>query len=247
MFSFGGAQFYGSTGSCSSAAHRRHCRDAGSAWLLARCFGRRSLCLRGCLLLRLGTGTWHRTRWNGVVLPSLDCTDHWDHVVTRGRGYLLVGADGGVFAFGDATFSGSCYQTPCGSNTAVAAAVPDKSGNGYWFLMTNGLSYNFGDAPPSCFVPPQTVAVTSASGPGNSVTYDYLFANGYFLDCGNVNFGSALGQLAPGDRATAIVLDDNDDYWIATARGAVFAFGVGSYGSMAGKHLNAPIVGAAGW
>jgi len=248
VFSFGGAQFYGSTGSLvlqRPIVGIAATPDRLGYWLVASdggvfTFGDASYygSVPGLGIAPAGTVLSGPALTAPIVgiIPSPD-----------GRGYLLIGADGGVFAFGDATYEGSCYQVPCGSNTAVAAAVADKTGNGYWFLMTNGTSYNFGDASPSCSVPPQTVPVTSASGPGNSVTYDYLFANGWALDCGNTFFGSAFGQLAPGDKATAIVLDDNDDYWIVTARGAVFAFGVANYGSMAGTYLNAPIVGAAGW
>jgi hypothetical protein len=248
VFSFGGAQFYGSIGSL--VLQRPIVGIAATPnrlgyWLIASDGG----------VFAFGDASYYGSIPGlgiapaGSVLSGPALTAPIIGIMSSpdGRGYLLVGADGGVFAFGDATFSGSCYQFPCGSNTAVAAAVPDKTGRGYWFLTTIGTSYNFGDAPASCFAPPQAIPVTSASGPGNAVTYDFVFANGWSIDCGNVSFGSAFGQLAPGDKAAAIVLGDNDDYWIATARGAVFAFGVANYGSMAGKHLNAPIIGAAGW
>ena len=51
-----------------------------------------------------------------------------------GGGYWLVGADGGVFAFGDATFHGSLANT----NLArpIAAAIPTPDGGGYWLAST---------------------------------------------------------------------------------------------------------------
>jgi hypothetical protein len=162
---------------------------------------------------------------------------------------LLIGSDGGVFAFGDATFAGSCYQVSGGCDAPVATAIEDSTGLGYWFLTSIGTSYNFGDAAPQCFVPSQTIPLTSAS-TADGTTYAFLFANGYRIGCLLLfNFGDALGQLASGDRATAIVQAADQNYWIITARGAVFAFGgsIGDYGSMTGHSLNAPIVGAAGW
>ena len=47
-----------------------------------------------------------------------------------GGGYWLVGADGGVFAFGDATFHGSLANTHLAA--AIVAAIPTPDGGGYW-------------------------------------------------------------------------------------------------------------------
>ena len=171
-----------------------------------------------------------------------------------GHGYLLFGADGGVFAFGDATFAGSCYSFPRGCDAPVAAAVENSDGQGYWFLSTLGTMYNFGSAIPDCEVPPQQIPVTSATPVqmNSGTSYAFLFANGYVIDCtGLIVVGETNrnAPVAPGDRAIAIVTSSNNEYWVVTSRGAVFAFGfsIQSYGSMAGRPLNAPIVGAAGW
>ena len=47
-----------------------------------------------------------------------------------GGGYWLVGADGGVFAFGDATFYGSLANTHLAR--PIVAAIPTPGGGGYW-------------------------------------------------------------------------------------------------------------------
>jgi hypothetical protein len=61
-----------------------------------------------------------------------------------GRGYWLVAADGGVFAFGDAAFAGSAAGLT-GTGTAVGLeATPD--GAGYWVADSNGGLFAFGDA-----------------------------------------------------------------------------------------------------
>ena len=64
---------------------------------------------------------------------------------STGQGYFMVGADGGVFAFGDAKFNGSCPSIGGCSGSAVAV-MPDGTGNGYWLVTTTGHVYGFGDA-----------------------------------------------------------------------------------------------------
>ena len=61
-------------------------------------------------------------------------------------GYFMVASDGGVFAFGDAKFEGSCPAIGSCSGAAVAV-MPDASGNGYWLVTATGNVYAFGDAP----------------------------------------------------------------------------------------------------
>ena len=62
------------------------------------------------------------------------------------NGYFMVGADGGIFAFGDAKFEGSCYDVGgCTQNGLAVAVMPDASGNGYWVVTSLGSVYGFGD------------------------------------------------------------------------------------------------------
>ena len=61
-------------------------------------------------------------------------------------GYFMVASDGGVFAFGDAHFAGSCPGIG-GCSGAAVAVMPDASGNGYWLVTQTGNVYTFGDAP----------------------------------------------------------------------------------------------------
>ncbi len=63
-----------------------------------------------------------------------------------GKGYWLVGADGGVFAFGDAGFYGSLPGlgiTPAASIVGITAA---PSGKGYWLVGADGGVFAFGNA-----------------------------------------------------------------------------------------------------
>jgi hypothetical protein len=61
-----------------------------------------------------------------------------------GKGYWLVAADGGVFAFGDAHFYGSMGGTALNAPVAAMAATP--SGKGYWMVGGDGGVFAFGDA-----------------------------------------------------------------------------------------------------
>jgi Peptidase A4 family len=71
---------------------------------------------------------------------------------SNGKGYLMVASDGGVFAFGNAHFAGSCASIG-GCPAPVVAVVPDASGNGYWLLLSNCNMVSFGGAPSSATAP----------------------------------------------------------------------------------------------
>ena len=61
-----------------------------------------------------------------------------------GKGYLLVAADGGVFAFGDAHFYGSQGGKPLNAPMVSIASTPDDQG--YWTVASDGGVFNYGDA-----------------------------------------------------------------------------------------------------
>ena len=61
-----------------------------------------------------------------------------------GRGYILLGADGGIFTFGDARFHGSTGGMRL--NARVLDLAITASGNGYWFVAADGGVFSFGDA-----------------------------------------------------------------------------------------------------
>jgi hypothetical protein len=61
-----------------------------------------------------------------------------------GRGYWLVAADGGVFAFGDAGFHGSTGNLVL--QKTMVGMTPTPSGRGYWLAAADGGVFTFGDA-----------------------------------------------------------------------------------------------------
>ena len=166
-----------------------------------------------------------------------------------GGGYFMVASDGGVFAFGDARFAGSCPGIGGCSGHAVAV-VPDATGNGYWVMTNTGAVYTFGDAANHGAPGAQPTSITSAVATPNGGGYWILDAGGQVFPFGNaVGPGSLPAGSAGGlDPASAIFeTSDGGGYWVVTALGQVTAFGdAPSDGDMSGTHLNGPIIAASG-
>jgi hypothetical protein len=164
-------------------------------------------------------------------------------------GYFMVASDGGVFAFGDAKFAGSCPGIG-GCSGAAVAVMPDASGNGYWLVSANGHVYTFGDAPyfgaPGGQASPITSAVATPDGKGYWILDGggQVFAYGDAATLGSVTAG-ATGGFNP---ATAIfATSDGGGYWVTDALGKVFTFGdAPNDGDMSATRLNGPIIAASG-
>ena len=168
---------------------------------------------------------------------------------STGHGYFMVGSDGGVFAFGDAKFAGSCPAIG-GCSGAAVAVIPDHTGNGYWLVTATGHVYGFGDAGYLGAPGPQSSPVTSAVSTTDGNGYYILTANGSVFTYGDaVNLGgptSGTGGLNP---ASAIFTTaTGGGYWVATGNGSVFPYGdAPNDGGMSGQHLNAPIIAGTGF
>jgi len=179
-------------------------------------------------------------------------------------GYWLIGADGGVFAFGDAAFLGSVYtfghgsaQSWWGYPIVGVASSPIGSGNsGYWLVSSNGVVCNFGvdTYAGGSWGYPGNGCWTTISGVTNVVgmgpTQD---GQGYRLagkDGGMFAFGDAgfYGSVPPVTLPVPIVSTadslDGNGYWMTGTDGGVVAYGDGYFaGGMATTTLSGPIVG----
>ncbi len=250
IFTFGSAAFHGSTGSIKlsrpvvgitpTSSRQGYWLDASDGGIFA--FGDAGFygSIPGLGILPAGSPAAGRKLAAPVVgmVPS-----------STGHGYFMVAADGGVFAFGDAFFSGSCPSIG-GCAGAAVAVMPDASGNGYWLVTASGHVYAFGDAPvlgaPGSVSSPVTSAVRTASGNG----YWILLANGTVLSYGDAaNLGGPVGSASALRPATAIFATaTGGGYWVALSDGSIFTYGDAPYdGGMNGAHLNAPIIAATGW
>src|ERR1700683_5552174 len=108
-----------------------------------------------------------------------------------GGGYFMVASDGGVFAFGDAKFAGSCPGIG-GCNGAAVAVMPDATGNGYWVVTSSGSVYPFGDAVNYGARGAQAGGITSAVATPAGGGYWILGSDGQVF-----NFGNAAGMGSP--------------------------------------------------
>jgi len=165
-----------------------------------------------------------------------------------GASYFMVSSDGGVFAFGDAHFAGSCPGIG-GCQGSAVSVIPDASGHGYWVTTSTGNVYAFGDAPyygaPGIQTSPVISAVRTPDGGG----YWILLANGTVFNYGDAEYlggTSGFGGINPTN--TIFATADGGGYWLAAANGAVDSYGdAPNDGGMAAAHLNAPVIAATGW
>jgi hypothetical protein len=162
-----------------------------------------------------------------------------------GRGYWLAAADGGVFAFGDASFGGSMAGARLASPVSSIAAA---AGGGYWELGLDGGVFALGGAPyagslVTDFVPsPPEALIPTPSGRG----YWLALADGGLATEGDA---PALGDPAKVTRAPVVggaAAPGGRGLWLATSDGGVYSLGTARfYGSMSAHPLGTSIVGMA--
>jgi len=133
VFSFGNAQFHGSTGGMRlnqpvvgmAATH-----DAGGYWEVASDGG----------VFSFGDAQFHGSTGSiRLNKPMVGMA-----VTPDGGGYWLVASDGGIFAYGDAGFFGSTGSLRL--NKPVIGMVPTHDGLGYWLIASDGGLFAYGDA-----------------------------------------------------------------------------------------------------
>jgi hypothetical protein len=164
--------------------------------------------------------------------------------VPAGNGYWLVGSDGGVFTYGDATFYGSLGGKTLNAPIVGMASTPD--GKGYWLVASDGGVFNFGDAGfygslgGTKLNAPIVGIASSPDGKG----YVLVGSDGGVFTYGDAAFHGSLGGTKLNAPIVGIAVDKNTGgYWLAGADGGVFAYDAPFDGSLGGTKLNAPIVG----
>ncbi len=142
------------------------------------------------------------------------------------RGYWLVAADGGVFAFGDARFLGSEGGRHLNQPIVGMAATADSAG--YWLVAADGGVFSFGDAAfqgstGGLKLSRPVVGLTpTATGGG----YWLVASDGGVFSFGDARFHGSTGGLAL--RAPVVSMTPTGDgggYWLLGADGGVFSFG----------------------
>jgi hypothetical protein len=154
-----------------------------------------------------------------------------------GRGYWLVGADGGVFSFGDARFYGSTGGLRLNRPIVAIAATP--TGHGYWLVASDGGVFTFGDArfagSTGRLRLNRPIVAMSATGSGRG--YWLVASDGGVFSFGDARFAGSTGARRLDAPIVGIgAAASSHGYWLLGADGGVFSFGARYAGSGAALH-----------
>ncbi len=163
--------------------------------------------------------------------------------VRESQGYWLLGADGGVFTFGDATYYGPNRNV--GADIAAMARTPD--GGGFWTVDDDGDVFHYGNA---VNYGSRLLDVDDITGFAARPRGD-----GYWMAT-RTGVVSAFGAAPHQGPAVALQLNrpvvdmaatpSGLGYWLVASDGGIFSFGDAAFfGSTGGDTLNQPIVGIA--
>ena len=162
-----------------------------------------------------------------------------------GRGYWMAGADGGVFALGDAPFYGSMRNL----RSPIVGLVPTSTGRGYWLVAADGGVFAFGDAPfrGSTGGRRLNAPIVALAPTATNQGYWLIGADGGVFAFGDANFFGSTGNLKLNRPIVgAATSPGGGGYWLAASDGGVFAFGDARFlGSAGSLRLNQPVVGFA--
>ncbi|HZQ28221.1 MAG TPA: twin-arginine translocation signal domain-containing protein [Acidimicrobiales bacterium] len=163
-----------------------------------------------------------------------------------GQGYWLAAADGGVFAYGSATFEGSAGGQQL--NEAIVAMAVDRVHSAYWLVAGDGGIFAYG-APYQGSQGGQRLnqpIVGMASTPDGQ-GYWLVAADGGIFAFGTARFFGSTGSMRLNQQIVGMAsTPDGRGYWLVALDGGIFAFGTaGFFGSMGGQPLNQQIVGMA--
>jgi hypothetical protein len=165
-----------------------------------------------------------------------------------GKGYWLVGADGGVFAFGKAAMYGSLPGLHV-SVSDIVGITSTQTGNGYWLVGADGGVFSFGSAPVLGSLPGMGVSVhdivSLAEATGGSGFW-LVGSDGGVFAFGAGFYGSMGGTHLNGPVTGIASAPTGRGYWLVATDGGIFAFGSAAFlGSMGGQPLNQPEIGIA--
>jgi hypothetical protein len=168
-------------------------------------------------------------------------------VTPDGKGYWLVGADGGVFANGDAPFEGSLGAVNLTGPIVAMAATPD--GRGYWLVALDGGVFTFGDAPylGSLGGIRLTQPIVGMAATPDGRGYWLVAADGGIFTFGDAGFfGSTGGKKLTAPVTAMAATPDGRGYWLAAGDGGIFTFGDAAFfGSTGGRPIPDSVVGMA--
>jgi PKD domain-containing protein len=157
-------------------------------------------------------------------------------------GYWMLGSDGRIFPFGDATHLGSAPP--------VALAIAARAdGTGYWILNLDGSVRAFGSA---TFAGDHPVlgagdSVSTIANTPSGRGYWIFTRKGRAFVYGDARFYGDMSHVTLGGPIVAsVATPTGHGYYMVGSDGGIFSFGDAKFhGSMGGAHLNKPVVGIA--
>lgn len=175
--------------------------------------------------------------------PAMPPTD----AVSVNSGYWMASAEGGVFAYGGASFFGSAV--PFKPNKPIVGLAQTPQNKGYYLVASDGGIFAFGDAKfhgsmgGSPLNKPMVGMTTTPSGNG----YWTVATDGGIFAYGDAKFYGSTGSMKLNKPIVGMQsTSTGNGYWLVASDGGIFAYGdakfQGSTGSIA---LNKPIIGMA--
>jgi hypothetical protein len=231
VFSFGGANFLGSTGDMRLDRPIVGMADdpaTGGYWLVASDGG----------IFSFGAPFFGSAGGDPLGAPIVGMAATPD-----GGGYWLVDSAGGVLAFGDASFFGSAR----GSSAPIVGMAATPDGGGYWLVASDGGVFTFGNATffGSAGGLPLNKPIVGMAATPDGGGYWLVASDGGVFTFGNATFFGSAGGLPLNKPVVGMAATpDGGGYWLVAADGGVFNYGdAGFYGSTGAMPLNAPVVG----
>ncbi len=236
IFTFGNAQFFGSTGALTlnkPIVGMAATPDGQGYWLVATDGG----------VFSFGDAAFHGSTGaltlNKPIVGMAATPD--------GKGYWLVASDGGIFSFGDAAFHGSTGAFTLNKPIVGMASTP--SGQGYWLVATDGGIFSFGDA--TFFGSTGAIhlnkPIVGMGATPNGDGYWLVASDGGIFTFGAGTFYGSTGAIMLNKPIVGMAASPSGHgYWLVATDGGIFSFGDASfYGSTGAITLNKPIVGMA--
>jgi SpoIID/LytB domain protein len=215
VFTFGGAQFYGSTGAMrlNKPVVGMAARPQGDGyWLVAS---------DGGVFTFGGASFFGSTGAMRLNKPIVGMA-----AAPGGDGYWLVASDGGIFTFGGARFFGSTGAMRLNKPIVGMAATP--GGDGYWLVASDGGIFTFGSAPffgSTGAMRLNSPIVGMAARPQGD-GYWLLGGDGGIFTFGNAGYAGSLLQIGVAGPAVATeATATGGGYLIVTGNGRVYPFG----------------------
>jgi ribosomal protein L24E len=166
-------------------------------------------------------------------------------VTPDGGGYWMLGSDGGIFTYGNATFYGSTGNIHLNQPIVAMARTPD--GAGYWLVAADGGIFSYGDAKfygstGNITLNKPIVGMTATS---DGKGYWLVASDGGIFSFGDAKFYGSTGNLNLNKPIVGMAPSpDGGGYWFVASDGGIFSFGDAKfYGSTGNINLNQPIVG----